>query len=151
MSDRYFILIAEDAKFEPDEEQLELAREFLEDIAGECDETEVTHSGELEFFDCGENFEEVKCPRCGRELFKDWWQEQFDVACRGEGIQLKKLTMPCCDGKATLHELHYDMPQGFGTFSVQAMNPEIDDLDEDQKAELEQIVGTKLRVIWQRV
>lgn len=151
MSDTYLILIAEDPTFEPDEEQLELAREFLEEIVGECDETEVTNEGEFTFFDCGENFEEVKCPRCGRELFIDWWQEQFDEAFRGVGIQLKKLTMPCCDGKATLQELRYDWPQGFGTFSIQAMNPEIDDLDEDQKAELEQIVGTKLRVIWQRV
>jgi hypothetical protein len=148
MSDRYLILIAEDPKFEPDEEQLELAREFLEEIAGESDATEVTHSGELKFFDCGEDFEEVQCPRCGRELFIDWWQERMDEAVRGERIQLKKLTMPCCDGKATLHELRYDMPQGFGTFSIQAMNPEINELDEDAQGELEQIVGTKLRVIW---
>lgn len=151
MSDTYLILIAEDLKFEPDEEQLELAREFLEEIVGEADETEVTHSGELEFFDCGGNFEEVKCPRCGRELFQDWWQDQLDEAFRGVGIQLKKLTMPCCDGKATLHELRYNMPQGFGTFSIQATNPEIRELDEDAKVELEQIVGTKLRVIWQQV
>jgi hypothetical protein len=50
-----------------------------------------------------------------------------------------------------LHELGYDWPQGFGRFALDAMNPNIGELDDRLKTQFEKILGTKLRVIYQHI
>jgi hypothetical protein len=50
-----------------------------------------------------------------------------------------------------LNDLDYEWPQGFGCFALDARNPRIGRLDETHKRELEGILGTRLRVIYQHV
>jgi hypothetical protein len=59
--------------------------------------------------------------------------------------------MPCCGVSNTLHELVYEWPQGFGRFALEAMNPNIGILEDEHKKELEELLGTKLRVIYQHI
>ena len=59
--------------------------------------------------------------------------------------------MPCCNTICTLNDLAYDWPQAFGRFAIEAMNPNIGELPEVHLAELEAILGTSLRVIYQHI
>jgi hypothetical protein len=69
----------------------------------------------------------------------------------GNGFMLASYATPCCDVRCTLHELVYEWPQGFGRFVLDAKNPNIGKLQDKYKQELERILGTKLRVIYQHL
>ena len=151
MSDNWIALIPEDPTFIPDEARQVQAREYFAEIAPDAEEIEIRLSDAVEFFDCGANFELVRCPSCQQELSQDWWQERLDEDADEEGFRLARYPMPCCQAKHTLHELHYDWPQGFGRFALDAMNPEIGELSEATIKEFERILGTKLHVIYQHI
>jgi len=105
-----------------------------------------------QFFDCGANLARISCPSCGAEIPVDWWQDRMDEDSDGkDGFKLAAYAVPCCSKKYTLHELAYDWPQGFGLFALDAMNPNIGELEDKYKREFEKILGTKLRVIYQHV
>jgi len=67
------------------------------------------------------------------------------------GFQLAAYATPCCKSAFTLNELIYKWPQGFARFALEALNPRIGKLEDRDKAELEKILDTKLRVIYQRL
>jgi hypothetical protein len=67
------------------------------------------------------------------------------------GFPLAKYATPCCNALRTLHELQYEWPQGFGRFALEAMNPNIGQLQERYKEEFEQILGISLRVIYRHL
>jgi len=79
-----------------------------------------------------------------------WWQSRMDEDY-GDGFKLASYSTPCCGARCTLHELVYEWPQGFGRFALDAMNPNIGALEDRYKAEFEEILGTKLRVIYQHI
>ena len=83
------------------------------------------------------------------EISGKWWNERMDDDyTKGKGFKLASYPTPCCGGQCTLHELIYEWPQGFGRFALEARNPNIGKLQERYKQELEEILGTKLRVIY---
>jgi hypothetical protein len=128
------------------------ARNLLADIAPNADQIEIHVFDRIAFFDCGANFERVLCPSCGSEIPIEWWQQRMDDDfAMNTGFKLAKYSTPCCDTAVTPHELHYEWPQGFGRFSLEAMNPNIGLLDDDQKKAFEVILGTRLRVIYQHI
>jgi hypothetical protein len=149
MSDNWITLIPEDPRHVPEAERQRRARDRFAEFVPEAWEIEIKVS-EKEFFDCGENFDRVRCPACGSEISIDWWKDRLDEDC-GDGFRLAFYKTPCCGTKCTLHELEYDWPQGFGRFALDAMNPNIGELADENKRELENILGTKLRVIYQHV
>jgi hypothetical protein len=59
--------------------------------------------------------------------------------------------MPCCATGVDLNELVYDWPQGFARFSLSAMNPNVENLNADQEAQLADVLGTSLRRIWTHI
>lgn len=150
MSDNWIALIPEDPTFVPDAASQHRARDRLFEIAPEADEIEIKVSEKVAFFDCGANFERVLCPSCRAEVPVAWWQDRMDEDF-GDGFKLAKYVMPCCGTPSTLHELVYEWPQGFGRFALDAMNPNIGRLEEGHRLELERILGTKLRIIYQHI
>ena len=63
---------------------------------------------------------------------------RMDEDSNGEdGFKLAAYAVPCCRKKYTLHELAYDWPQGFGRFALDAMNPNIGELEDKYKREFE--------------
>ena len=150
MSDSWIALIPEDPRFVPDPAKQLLARDRFAEIAPEADEIEIKLSDTVEFFDCGANFERVCCPSCGSEIPLAWWQDRMDEDY-GEGFKLAAYATPCCGASCTLHELVYEWPQGFGRFALDAMNPNLGNLEDRYKREFEEILGTKLRVIYQHI
>ena len=150
MSDNWIALIPEDPRCVPDAAKQRRARDRFAEIAPESDEIEIKVSEKIEFFDCGANFERVLCPSCGSEIPVEWWQDRMDEDS-DEGFKLASYATPCCGKKCTLHELVYEWPQGFGRFALDAMNPNIGELEDKYKRECEKILGTKLRVIYQHI
>jgi hypothetical protein len=150
MSDNWIVLIPEDPKFVPDAAKQRRARKRFVELAPRADEIEIKASDKIAFFDCGANLERIRCPSCRQEVPPEWWQDRMEEDYR-DGFVLAKYAVPCCGAKATLHELDYDWPQGFGRFALEAMNPNIRKLDDKDKREVEEILGAKLRVIYQHL
>jgi hypothetical protein len=150
MSDNWITLIPEDPRFVPEEERRVRARDRFAEIASEADEINIKVSEKVLFYDCGQNFERVCCPACGCEIQATWWQDRMDED-NADGFKLAKYFVPCCETGCTLHDLVYEWPQGFGRFALDAMNPNIGKLEDRHKQEFEEILGTKLRVIYQHI
>ena len=152
MSDNWITLIPEDPRFVPAAKLRAAARDRFAEIAPEAEGIEIKVSKKVQFFDCGANFERIRCPSCRKTIPVDWWQERMNVDfSKGSGFKLAAYATPCCRKKRTLHELLYEWPQGFGRFALDAMNPNIGKLKGKYQMELEEILGTKLRVIHQHI
>lgn len=150
MSDNWITLIPESPRFVPEAKRVERARARLAEIAPDADEIEVELSDEVRFIDCGGNFECVRCPTCRAEIPTDWWSDRMDEEFAG-GCMLRDVAMPCCGAHHSLDSLVYEWPQGFARFSLSAMNPRIGRLDDRSVAGFEDILGTRLRVIYQHI
>jgi len=151
MSSNWITLIPEDPRYVPDQAQRIRARDRFAEIAPDADEIEIKVSRHVTFFDCGANFERIRCPSCATEIAVEWWQERLDDDYTDDGFRLAEYTTPCCSALCTLHGLIYEWPQGLGQFSLEAMNPHIGELDERQKGEFEELLGTPLRVIYRHL
>lgn len=152
MSDNWIALVPENPRFVPHATDQRRARIRFAEIAPDADEIEIKVSEAAQFFDCGGNLERISCPSCDAEITVDWWQDRMDEDSDGEdGFKLVSYTVPCCRKRYTLNELAYDWPQAFGCFALDAMNPNIGKLADEYKREFENILGTKLRVIYQHI
>ena len=67
------------------------------------------------------------------------------------GFALCPYRTPCCGAEHSLDQLTYEWPQGFARFAIDAMNPNIGTLSDQHKAEFEDILGTRLRIIYQHL
>jgi hypothetical protein len=102
MSDHWIILIPEDPQFLPEAEKQSRARDRFAEMAPHADQIEITVCDEVEFFDCGANFERILCPDCRREISFEWWENRWDEDSRN-GFNLAKYATPCCRSLRTLH------------------------------------------------
>ncbi|HLN32677.1 MAG TPA: hypothetical protein VK395_33420 [Gemmataceae bacterium] len=147
MSDNWITLIPEDPMFVPDARKQSDAGDRFAEIAPDADDFEIKVCNRVEFFNCGSNFGRILCPSCHSEIPVSWWKDRMNEDYR-HGFILAKYASPCCCTSFTLHELVYEWQQGFGRFALSARNPHIGKLDDIYKKEFEEILGTKLRVIY---
>ena len=150
MSDDWILLIPEDPTFVPSAQSQSRALQRFGEIAPAADEIKLVVSDTVEFFHCGVNFERVRCPSCGTEIPDAWWKERMDED-HENGFALSSYSTPCCGSRRTLNELTYEWPQGFGRFALEAMNANIGELDGHRRHEFEDILATKLRVIYRHI
>jgi hypothetical protein len=54
-------------------------------------------------------------------------------------------------GDTTLNDLSYDWPQAFARVSIEAMNPNVTDLEPHLKDAVAAELGTPVRMIWQHI
>lgn len=146
MGDNWIIIIPEAADFVPSEAAQQKAVELLERLAPDADEIVANTTDHVEFVYCGENFERILCPACGRDVELDWWSERMNAEHEIH-FPLRPLALPCCQARFTLNELTYEFPQGFAKFTVEAMNPGIPDLSAADMMEFEFVLGCKVRKI----
>lgn len=151
MSDNWIALIPEDSRHVPNATRQTRARDRFAEILPDADEIEIKVSDNIQFFDCGQNFERVCCPSCNAEMPIEWWQDRMDDDYVDGGFQLRKYLTPCCNVEHSLDQLIYEWPQGFARFALDAMNPNIGRLTDQHKTEFEEILGTRLRVIYQHI
>ena len=151
MSDHWITLIPKDPRHVPDAARQKHARDRFAEIAPDADEIEIKVSDQIEFFDCGTNLERICCSSCNAEISAAWWQDRMDEDCVDGGFRLARYVTPCCGTKQSLDQLLYEWPQGFARFAIDAMNPNVGKLNDQQEAEFEEILGTPLRVIYQHI
>ena len=150
MSDNWLILIPTSPEYVPSKDAQERAVALFKKIAPEADEIEVQLSDRPRLIDCCANLNKINCPSCRQELAIDWWSDWMSLEY-GQGFPLKPAVLPCCGSVRSLADLLYDWPQGFACFSIEAMNPNIQDLPEAVEREFEAIMGCGVRKIWQHL
>ena len=150
MSDDWIALIPEDPHFVPNAQARDRALVRFAEIAPGSDAIEVIVADVVQFFDCGANLERIGCPACRSEVPFAWWQKRLEEDDR-DGFLRAKYNMPCCSTQLSLDALIYHWPQGFAKFALNAMNPNIGKLTDAHRQELEAILGTRLRVIYQHL
>jgi hypothetical protein len=149
MSDNNVILIPEDPRLIPAcEKQMHAMRTFRQ-LAPDSDQVEIKVVDRVRFVDCGQNFERVLCPACGKQFDFEWWNERMHEDFM-DGSPLREIELPCCKAKRSLHDLRYEWPQGFALFSLHVKNPSFGKLSREQVASMEAVLGCPLRVIYQR-
>jgi hypothetical protein len=150
MSDNWLVLIPDNPRFMPETANQSRALDRFAELARDASEIELVVSDTIEFFDCGTNFECIRCPSCKSGIALAWWQDRMNEDY-GNGFKLAGYQTPCCGAHCTLDTLVYERAQGFARFGLRAMNPNLGKLEESHKKEFEQILGTKLRVIYQHL
>jgi hypothetical protein len=146
MSDSWLQLVPTDPHFRPTPDRSESARKLLASFVPQADEVLAEEKEAVEFFHPGGNWSGVECPACGADI-EDWWQEMLDAA-EEEGLDNLVRVTGCCGAEVSLNELRYIWPAAFGSFALVAMNPNVENLSAEQKAELEGQLGCELRAVW---
>jgi hypothetical protein len=151
MSDNWVRIVPEDPEYVPDQARQRQALEYLRTIAPRADEIAASAEDHIVFRDCGSNFEHVTCPSCGTHLDPDEWGEWMDADYDGAAFILAPRAMKCCGASHTLHELRYELPQGFGRFELSGMNPGFSSLSAEQCQRFEALLGCRVRVIYRHL
>lgn len=151
MSDNWIALIPEIPEHIPDTEQQNRALSYFWSIAPGADEIEIKLSDRFMFFGCGANLERISCPHCGQEIPIDWWQDRMGEGYGSDFTDLNPYPLPCCERLSTMADLKYDWPQGFAKFGIDAMNPGIGKLSDEGTRRFEEILGCRVRVIYQHI
>ena len=150
MSDNWIIIIPEKPDYVPSEQAQRKAVELFRKLAPDADEVNAEASAYVRFIDCGENLQRVLCPECAAQIEMDWWHarvaEEIEAGC-----PLRPIRLLCCGVQRNLDELKYEWPAGFAKFNVEAMNPNIEDLDEQHLKQFEAVLGCRVRKILQHV
>ena len=151
MSDHFIFLVPRDPMFVPTDEVQRRVVGVLNRIAPNAESISAEACAQVEFFDCGQNFERISCPHCSAEIGIDWWQDRMSEDIAGAGFRLDSYKAPCCAKSVNLNELNYDWPQAFGRFNWIVRNPNIGEITAAAKIELEAVAGFALVPIHQHV
>ena len=145
MSDNWLQYIPTDPGFIPTAIAAANAEKFLATLAPLADEVKFEFSDSIRFYHPGANWSGVECPACGADA-EPWWSNAMDRAAEN-GFRSLKVVAPCCGADLSLNELRYVWPAGFGSFVIQAMNPNLKSLTAEQLNQLACILGCSLREI----
>ena len=147
MSDSWIILIPQEPDFLPAALAQHEAVGYFSKLAPKASDIDMQTSPQNRFVHCGANFSRILCPVCGLEISKEWWRsrmEEEDVV----GYTLNPVRLPCCGNERNLNNIIYEWAQGFARFSIQAKNPDIGKLTDDNLREFERILNCRLRAIY---
>ena len=148
VSDNWITLVPEDPYFVPDMARASALVQLFKSIAPDADHV-VAQQAELpQLMDAGVNLEAIICTECLKELDPDWWVATVQADQIEGGFALKPHATPCCGAKVTLNDLAYHMPQAFGVFAIEAMNPSINKLTDGFIETAEATLGTPLTVVY---
>ena len=152
MSDHWIGIIPKNPKFVPSESAIAQAEAFMKQIAPEAEEISSEVSNRIRFRDCGANLESIRCPVCNAELSMDWWSEQMgDEDGWNEKFELPSLHLPCGHHVEALNDLSYYFDQGFSRYLLDTMNPNVGRLEDGQIKRFEEILGCKVKIIYQHI
>jgi hypothetical protein len=98
------------------------------------------------FVDCGSNFEEVACRRCGATIEMGWWSERMDERAEG-GFADLRVRLPCCGRASSLNDLDYRWPCGFASFEITIWNPQRPWFGDEEVAVIEDALGHAVRQV----
>jgi len=146
MSDNWLQFVPANPTFQPSPEAAESARAILTSLVPEAEDVTVSFKDSVEFFDPGRNWSGVECSACGADA-EPWWQEAM-AAAFDNGFADLSVVAKCCGAPLSLNELRYVSPAAFGSFLLEAMNPNVHDLSATQEQQLSAALGCNLTKIW---
>ncbi|MDR2906205.1 MAG: hypothetical protein LBU73_09650 [Helicobacteraceae bacterium] len=147
MSATILKIIPTNSTYAPEAILQDKAKTFLAKFY-ENKQIEIDTTDAIQFVDQGANFDSVFCNFCGESIEIKDWQNAMDKAYEKQFANLDFTTL-CCNRKTSLNDLTYDMPAGFAKFQIKILEP-IAEIEEKYLKELQQILGTTLRIIWAR-
>lgn len=111
------------------------------------DDLKVWTSDGLQFIDCGENLEYIRCPFCHADAMR-WWGEAMNQSSQ-TGFENRHIVTKCCGRHAQLEDLEYCLKTGFARFGIELLNPDkVTDID---LFELGAELGTRLKRVTARI
>lgn len=151
MSDAFISLVPLDPAFVPDPARIRDAEALAWKLFPASDDISADVTDYVRLFDAGANFESIECPGCRAAIGIEWWHDALSADTTDVGFALRRLAVPCCGRSYRLDELKYDWPQAFGRFGLRLMNPNAGKLDPDAIESLQDVLGTKLRIVHQHL
>lgn len=148
MPDNWLIVLTADPLALPSAERPAAALDLLRALRPGADEIELHVSETPEFFDCGGNFEAMRCPFCAADAL-DRWPKPMDRWWEGDRRSLAVET-PCCGRPTSLDALDYDWPQGFACVAIELMNPG-PGLGPAEQEQVEAALGLAVRFTWRHI
>jgi hypothetical protein len=146
MSDTILRLIPDEPTRVPRASAREAATGVLMRALSQAEDITSQVSDRVRFVDCGDNFESVRCPRCGTDV-GEWWTLAMEVAHEQQFADLRVMT-PCCQAVVSLNDLVYGWPVGFARYTLDVLNPGVGSLPERVHQRLEEVLGSRIREIW---
>ena len=140
-------IISTNPSYAPETIKQEKAKAFLAELY-KNKEVKFYNTDLIEFIDQGGNFDNVSCNLCGQEIEIEHWQNAMDEAFERAFIDLDFITL-CCHQKTSLNDLNYEMAAGFAKF-VMTIIDAANEIEEKDINNLEEILETKLKIIWAR-
>lgn len=139
-------IIPADPHFVPRVGAREKAAAYVRRLMATAEHVAWRVTPDVQFVDCGENFESVHCPTCGADL-GEWWAIAMEAGHEQQFRDLR-ITTPCCRGGMTLNELDYSWPSGFARAVLEVYEPGVGSIAAQSIERLETLLGCPLRVIW---
>jgi hypothetical protein len=132
--------------FVPSAQARERAAEYVRTLLPFAEDVTCKVTRDVCFVDCGENFESVRCPRCGADL-GEWWAIAMEAGHEQRFADLRVTTL-CCGLKTSLNELEYAWPSGLARCVIEALEPGVGSLPVPSLQRLRQLLQCDVRVIW---
>jgi hypothetical protein len=145
MSSTILKIIPTNPKYVPDKIQQDKAKSLLSNLYTK-ELIDFVTTDTIEFVDQGENFDSVSCNLCGKNIAIEDWQAEMEKADESHFTDLAFVT-PCCHRKTSLNDLNYHSPAGFAKFVI-AITGAQKEIEAKDLNELNNILGTQLRIIW---
>lgn len=142
MSDNWLQYIPKDPAFRPSSEAAESAQLLLASFLPEAESVDSTYEEEVSFFHPGENWSGVQCSSCGADA-EPRWDESIDQASKAAFRNLQCVAA-CCGASVSLNGLKYLWPAAFGSYVLEAMNPNSKGLSPNQLNQLQGVLGCAL-------
>jgi hypothetical protein len=151
MSDHKLFIIPTNPKFSPNEKQITESLKFLEDEYPSLTiESEILDN--VEFMDCGQNFETVNCNLCGEDMDIEFWQELMSNSYENTNFNELEFITICCNKKTSLNDLKYNGDCGFSSYYLSIDNPEPDEHKEALIAKrISNILGADVKLFWSHI
>ncbi|MBK6963188.1 MAG: hypothetical protein IPH20_04420 [Bacteroidales bacterium] len=104
----------------------------------------------ISFVDCGQDFERVVCPDCGKEISMDFWQESMDKASKANFLDLSVTTI-CCYTPTDLNSLKYIADCGFAKSMIVVYDPDSKINKSKLLLELKRISGIDFKIMFAHI
>src|ERR1700722_18500832 len=131
MSDNWLRYIPSEPNFQPTLSAAEKAQLLLASFALRADQVRFEFTADVRFIDPGSNWTTGKCSACGPDA-QSWWKNAMSALYKAKFSNLEVIA-PCCGARVSLNDLDYVWPAGFARFVIEAKNPGLKNLTEEQE------------------
>jgi hypothetical protein len=132
--------------------QKEISASLIEYLSKEFPNKEIViHiNSTISFVDCGQEFEKVICPNCGKEISMDFWHESMD-SVYNDNFRNLMITTNCCHKLTDLNSLKYFADCGFAKSLITIIDPDSEINGSKLLLDLKKISGIDFKIIYAKI